>query len=1081
MQKNKFKTMGFAAMGLATICLFARVAPLCAQTVSGTILGVIQDQQGAIVANADVSARNLETGAVRNTTADDSGNYRISSVPAGSYEISASKAGFKTEVRNGVVVTVGADVSVTFSLSVGAVSDKVEVTGEAAQVDTASSTLSGFVDSATIRELPLNGRDWIQLALLQPGVSLNEGQNQTDASRTARGIGLAISISGGRSTDNAFLVDGVIVNDATNAGPGSSLRVNLGVDAIREFSVLTNNYSAEYGRGSGGVINAITKSGTNEIHGSAYEFVRNSAFDARNFFDGQNIPPFRRDQYGGAMGGAIKKDKTFYFVNYEKLGELQSLSSSFTTPSANAHNGILCANTACTQTTQIAINPKVLPYLALYPLPNSTVSGNAGNFAYGAPRHGEENYVVGKIDHYLSSSTILTASYTFDKADLTDTDNYDLMVGAYPSTRQIGVLNLQHIFSPSLINVTRAAISRTYEAQNLSATALNPALADPSLGFLPGLAAGEIKISGVTGIYGGVGSGLAPNGPGIFALTTPQFNDDLSWTKGRQNIRMGFSFQRLDDNIYNPASGTNGIWTFASIQTFLQGIPTQFQGQLPTTSAYRSMRMSVIAGYLQDNIRLGSNLTINLGLRYEMGTSVSEAHGRIANLRNLTDPTVTVGGPYYNNPSLKNFAPRVGFSWDPFKDGKTAIRGGAGIFDIVPLPYLFDSRITQSAPYFISGTVVNPPPSSFPNNILSLLSAPTAAAATHVEFNPPPSYKVQWNFNIQRQLTNNIALTVGYVGSSGVHLAHVITDADQVPPSLVTFNTAEDAFNFPIPAKGTAIQRINPNFGSIGSTDWTGHSSYHALQANLVQRLKKGLTYQIAYTWSKSIDNGSSTFNDGNETSNGSPSPWAFDPRINRGPSDFNVPQAFVANFLYDVPVPGAINRRAFTHILLGGWQVGGIYTRQSGAPFTLKIATDVAFTGNSAVGANNGGQRPMYVNAPGCTPDAVTGNISNYIMTQCFAYPLPGELGNLGRNTTTMPVFRDLDFSVFKNDNLWGEKLKMQFRVEMFNILNNTNLEAQTITLYDGTGAVIPSALQPHAPTANTSRQIQFGLRLSF
>jgi len=1061
--------------------LYTNPTPLSGQTVNGTILGLVEDQQGDFIANAGVSARNLDTGVVRTTTSDDNGAYRVTSVPAGSYEISVSAPGFKTEVRSGVTVTVASDISINFSLAIGTVAEKVEVTAEAAQVDTASSTLGGFVDSATIRELPLNGRDWIQLALLQPGVTLNEGQNQTDASRTARGIGLAISISGGRATDNAFLVDGVIVNDATNAGPGSSLRVNLGVDAIREFSVLTNNYSAEYGRSSGGVVNAITKAGTNQFHGSAYEFVRNSAFDARNFFDGQSIPPFRRDQYGGAIGGPIKKDKTFFFVNYEKLGELQSLSSAFTTFSANAHEGILCANTACTSTTQIAINPKVLPYLALYPLPNGTVSGNAGNFVYGAPRIGEENYVIGKIDHYFSTATILTASYTFDTTDLTDTDNYDLLVGGYPSRRQLGILNLQHIFSPNLINNTRAAVSRTYEAQNLSETALNPALANPSLGFLPGIDVGEFKISGITGIYGGIGSGLAPNGPAVFALTTPQFNDDLSWTKGRQNIRTGFSFQRLDDNVWNPAGGTNGIWTFSSIQTFLQGTPTQFQGQLPGTDAYRSMRMSVIAGYIQDDIRATPNLTINLGLRYEMGTTVTEANGKMANLRNLTDPTVTLGNPYYTNPSLKNFAPRTGFSWDPFKDGKTAVRGGAGIFNIVPLPYLFDSRLTQSAPYFISGTIVNPPASSFPNNIASLLSASTASAATHVQYNAPPSYKVQWNFNIQRQLTQSMALTVGYVGSSGVHLAHVITDADQVPPSLVTFSNALDAFVFPIPAAGTKIQRINPNFGSIGSTDWSGHSSYDGLQVNLVQRLRKGLTYQIAYTWSKSIDNGSSTFNDGNETSNGSPSPWAFDPRLNRGPSDFDVPHALVANFMYDLPVPEAVKAHRVTNALFNGWQAGGIYTRQSGAPFMLKIATDVADTGNSAVGANNGGQRPMYVAAPGCTPNAVTGNINDYIMTQCLAYPLPGELGNLGRNTTRMPVFRDLDFSLFKNQTVWGEKLKVQFRAEMFNILNNVNLEAQTITLYDGTGAVIPSALQPHSPTSNTARQIQLGLRLLF
>src|SRR5258705_1068804 len=332
----------FLSLALAGTYWCVNPSTLHAQTVSGTVLGIVQDQQGAVIGKATVSARNVETGAIRTATSDDNGTYRISSVPAGTYEVSSTAPGFKTEVRTGIPVTVGGDQAVNFSMTVGAVTEKVEVTAEAAQVDTSSSTLGGFVNSATIRELPLNGRDWLQLALLQPGANFNAGQNQLDARHGQRGNGVAISISGGRATDNAFRIDGLIVNDYANAGPGSTLRVNMGVDAIREFSVLTNNYSAEYGRGSGGVVNAITKSGTNQFHGSAYEFVRNSAFDARNFFDLQNVPPFHRDQYGGAVGGPIRKDKTFFFTNYESLHEIKSLSIADDTLSANAHNGILC-------------------------------------------------------------------------------------------------------------------------------------------------------------------------------------------------------------------------------------------------------------------------------------------------------------------------------------------------------------------------------------------------------------------------------------------------------------------------------------------------------------------------------------------------------------------------------------------------------------------------------------------------------------------------------------------------------------------------------------------------------------------
>jgi hypothetical protein len=1062
--------------------IFFAVTLLCcsgvlnAQTVFGTILGTVTDQQGGSVSGGEVSARNLDTGAVRKTNTDSSGTYRISSIPAGTYSVTVTASGFKTEVETPITVTVGGDISANFAMALGAVSEKIEVTAETPQVDTTTATLGGFVNSATIRELPLNGRDWLQLALLQPGVASNTGQSQADSNRAQRGNGIAISISGGRSTDNAFRIDGLIVNDYANAGPGSSLRVNMGVDAIREFSVLTNSYSAEYGRGSGGIVNAITKSGTNLLHGSAYYFHRNSALDARNFFD-KDIPPFRRHQYGGSVGGPIRKDKTFFFTNYEALTEFKSLSYAQSTLSANAHLGILCANSACSQTTQVNIDPRVKPYLALYPNPNGPVSGDTGLYLFGAGRNGDEKYVIGKIDHYFSATTTLSGSYSYDNTTVTVPDDFNLKLANSPARRQNAALNFQHLFSSSLINNARVGVTRTYAGGNVDGSPKIPALTDTSLGFLPGRSLGNIVISsGISGVFGGIGAGQGVNGRSIFGYTAPQVYDDLAWTKGRNSIRIGVSVERIDYNL-NSADTPNGRWTFSTIQNFLQAVPSLFNGDFPGTDTVRGERSTVFGAYIQDDFRIASNLTINLGVRYEMATPVDEVNGKIANLRNLTDPKVTVGGPLYNNPTLKNFAPRLGFAWDPFRNGKTALRGGFGMFDIVPLPYLFVNRYPRSTPFYQAGSLANPPSSSFPSNIFQLLGPATVRAA-HVEFNPHRSYKAQWNFNIQRQLTKDIALTAGYVGSAGVHLTHLVEDADQVPATLVTWQNGH--YVFPIPAAGQPIQRINTNFGRIAATEWSGHSSYHAMQVNLVQRPVKHLSYQIAYTWSKSIDNGSSTFSD-NENSNNAGASWAFDPRINRGVSDYDIPHNFVANFLYDLPIPGPVSANAFGRTVLGGWQVGGIYTRQSGGPFTLKIGNDRAFTGNSTVGGTTGAQRPDFLNIPGCSPNAVTGNIDNYINTACFAYPAPGVLGNLGRNTLRMPTYRDLDFSVFKNQNLWGEKLKMQFRAEMFNLLNNTNLQTQMLVIFDGSGKLVGNVGQPHSPTVNTSRQIQFGLRFLF
>jgi len=1055
MGKNMFRVV------MCTSLVLAAMYSLRAQTVNGTILGLIQDQQGAVVAGAEVTARNLDTGAVRKTNADDNGTYRIFSIPAGPYEVSASLPGFKTEVRTGIAVTVGSDISVNFSLTVGGVSEQVQVTGEAPQVDAFSSTLGGFVNSTTIRELPLNGRDWLQLALLQPGALQNAGEYQADTSRAQRGNGLAISISGGRIVENVFRIDGLVVNDYANAGPGSSLHVNMGVDAIREFSILTNNYSAEYGRGASGVVNAITKSGTNDFHGAGYYFHRNSALDARNFFDGPNIAPFRRHQYGGAVGGPVRQNKTFFFSNYEALTEAKGLSFSSDTLSPNARNGILTSGT-------VNVDPRIRPYLQLYPLPNTAITGDTGKFAFDAVRLGDEKYVIGKIDHYLSSATTLNGHYSYNQK----------LTGAL-SRRQNVVLSLQHIFSPTLINNSRAGVTRTWAGNELDCCVKLPLLDDLSLSFVPGVPVGTFNTTGVRNGFGGVGQG----GLNKFFYTAPQFYDDLSWTRGRHSIRTGFAFERVLDNL-DERNRPNGLWTFPSIAAMLQVQPTQFSAQFPGTDGIRGLRNSIFGGYIQDDYRIRPNLTINLGVRYDMATVIKEVNGKIANLRYITDATVTTGDPYYNNATLKNFAPRTGFSWDPFKDGKTAIRGGVGMFDIIPLPHIFVSIVPRSAPYYKEGSVsdsaVTPLAPAFPGQALRLLNASTIQG-THIEFNPHRSYRVQWNLNIQRQLTGSMALTVGYVGAAGVHLTHTIYDNDQVPPSLA--KVVDSHFVFPIPAPGERIQRINPNFGQIRTTDWSGHSSYHALQTSLVQRLTNGLTYQIAYTWSKSIDDGTNTTSDG-ENLNTIGQAWAFCARCNRGPSDFDIPHNFVVNFQYDVPVPASVKSHALANTVLGGWQVGGIYTLQSGGAYNVKITTDRAFTGNSVVGASQGGQRPDYLgHLPGCSPaEVTTGDIGHLIKTSCFSFPAPGVLGNLGRNLFHMPVFRDLDFTVFKNQNLRGEKLKMQFRAEMFNILNNTNLTAQTFTnTFTGNGALVASFGTPTAPTYNQSRQIQLGLRLLF
>src|SRR5437588_8160457 len=386
----KTQKAGFvAAVLIAAVSLLVNAPRSVAQTVAGRIVGTIRDSQGAVIPNASVSAKNLESGAERTILSDASGGFNITSIPAGSYEVTASAPGFQKEVRSGVTLTVGAALRVDFTLSIGVAQEQIVVTGEAPQVDTTTSTMSGLVAETTIRQLPLNGRDWLQLGALQSGVLIGLSKNPDLGENVTHGGGMFMSISGGRPTAHVFMVYGLVINDHANKSPGSALGVNLGVDAIREFSVLTSTYSAEYGRSSGGVINAITKSGTNMVHGTAFYFGRNSALDARNFFD-QQLPPFRRHQFGGAAGGPIKTDKLFFFGNYEGLRQFLSESFSSDTLSPNARNGILASG------PPVTIDPRVKQYLGFFPPANGRISGDTGKYVFGAGQLGVENYAMGR-------------------------------------------------------------------------------------------------------------------------------------------------------------------------------------------------------------------------------------------------------------------------------------------------------------------------------------------------------------------------------------------------------------------------------------------------------------------------------------------------------------------------------------------------------------------------------------------------------------------------------------------------------------------------------------------------------------
>jgi hypothetical protein len=1049
---------------LITFVLLIQFAPsnLNAQVASGTIVGTVRDSSGAIVPGVTVTCKNVDTGVARMVVAGELGNYTIPALPVGTYDLEATISGFRTEVRKGVAVTVGASVDVSFTLTVGAAAEEVVVSSEAPQVNTTDASLGGLVADTAIRELPLNGRDWLQLATLQAGVVGGLGLDAAvvgNSSRAARGNGVTLAIGGSRPTNNVFLVDNLMVNDYANGSPGSGLGVNLGVDGIQEFRVLTNEYTAQYGRTSGGVINAVYKSGTNDIHGTVFGFLRNSALDARNFFDYPDKPAFRRGQFGASLGEPIKKDKTFIFGNYESLREIKGLAQSSDTLSLAARQGIL-------RSGPVNINPAIRPYLDAFPLPNGSVNGDTGKFNFGSPLDGVEHYALTKIDHNISAQTMLSGSFQFDDTVVGAPDAFNFKKVGSPSRHYNTVINLQHAFSPTFLNTTRIGVSRTNASDALDVTAINPIVTNTSLAFIPGKPPGVIAIAGVGTFDGGMGA----SGSDIYHYTSIQVGDDASWTNGKQTIRFGITVDRMQ---YNKSSVSSplGEWDFDSVGQFLQGIASQYTADIPGTNDVRTLPNKYVGWYVQDEFAVRPNLKVNLGLRYEFLTAMTDSHGRVAVLPTLTAAAPRVGGNYFENPTKKNFAPRVGIAWDPTGVGKMSVRAGYGIYDVLPLPYLLVNR-TNAFPFFQNGIIAFPPVNSFPTAANDLIaSQQSSLKAAYLEPNPPRAYNQQWNLTIQRQLTESVALTLGYVGSHAVHIPLGVDDMDLVSPQYV--RVAPDGhLSFPANAP-----RINPNWGRIPATFWNDFSSYNAMVVDFTKRLSRGLFFGGAYTWAKTIDEGSTTFST-TELNNSTESPYPFMPSLNRGPSDYDVRSNGVFHFTWNIPSSGSFT--GVSKAVLSGWQLGGIFSAHTGAPFTVSLTSDTAGTGNKRQRLN-AAQRPNFNPLPGCSTNAINpGNPSQYVKTECFSVPTAGELGNLGRGTLRQPGFQEFDPSLLKT---WAvaEKARLQFRAEIFNAFNHANFRAGRRLLFDGKNNVIPTAAQIAPPTLSDARQIQFGLRLNW
>jgi hypothetical protein len=1075
------------------LLFFVSIAPVAAQEAGGTIVGTVTDPTGAAVGSANLTIKNVATGVERNSTTNADGVYVAPNLIPGAYEITVAATGFATVSVQGVGLLAGERREVDVEMRLGQVSDKVNVvSSEISDVQLGSSEVRGVVDSHTVNELPLNGRDWTSLTLLEPGVAQVRTQKALGVSndRPNRGLGTDVTIGGNRPQGNNYELDGVSINDYSSGAPGSVTGGVLGVDAVQEFSLITSNAPADYGKTSGGVINAASRSGTNAFHGSAYEFIRNSKLDTRNFFDTAKdasgnliVPPFKRNQFGATAGGPVIKDRTFFFADYEGLRQSLSQTNTITVPSQNAHNGILVSG-------NITVDPKVVPYLNLFPLPSSPTNGDTGTFGFVAKQVTNEDFATGRIDHKVSASDNLFGTYLFDNGQQQNPDAYNFKMIGNHSSRQTFALEESHIFTPTVVNTARFGFNRDVVIAFTTLSAINPAAADTSLGFNPGLPVGIITVgSGVTQFSGGLGAISAYR----FHFNSFQAYDDLFWTRNKHSLKSGFYAERIQSNQFTQGASPNGFYTFGSLSNFLRNIPTTFQTLLGTSRTPRDLRQSVFGAYVQDDYKIKPRLTLNLGLRYEMATVPTETANQLSTLVNFTDTTPHLGSPYYSNPTLRNFAPRVGFAWDPFGNGETSVRGAFGIYDVLPLPYQFQLLTLLSAP-FTEGASTPVVAGDFPSGGFAKASNPTNLRNAYVEQNPHRSYVEQWTLNVQREVFRTLTVTVGYVGSHGVHLPFHADEINDIQPTLTSAG-------YLWPGPGVTGTRLFPNLGGqVSTVQWSTSSIYHGLNLSAIKRLSHGVQFQGSYTFSRSIDTGSSGIA-GDTFGNSVSSLPLFNPQVRRGLSDFDVRHVGAINAIW--LVPNRTNWSEAPKWFASGWQIGGIYTVTTGLPFTPTI-------GGDPLGLKGADLYAFPNRVSGCDPlnSNFKSNGLHYLNLNCFTLPtapasmtgsckpFPGAttaapagqvycanlLGNSGRNTVSGPGLQDFDFSLFKNNPVHriSETFNVQFRWEIFNIFNHANFNppAPGARQVFATSGALNNAGLLTSPTITTSRQMQFALK---
>jgi hypothetical protein len=1070
--------MKFVVRFLLLMVVLLMQTPSLRTQMSSSITGAVLDPTGAPVPAAMVTAKNLETGALRDSSSDENGRYQLLALPVGRYEVKVVKSGFQDSIRSGIELAVAQEAAVDFRLHVRELSAEITVLGDAPLLATSTKDISGVVGEQQVKELPLNGRSYDLLLPLNSGIvnftSQKTGGTGISNSSTANNF----AVSGNRPQQNLFLLNGVEYTGAAenNMQPGGTSGMLLGVDAVREFNVERDSYGAEFGKRPGGQVVIVTRSGSNQWRGSAFEFLRNSALDAPNFFDAGSAPPFQRNQFGASLGGPLHSDKTFFFTNYEGFRQnLHQTSVAFVPSLASRAKAVA----------------SVQPLLNLWPTPLAGAQDFDGvSDVFSSPLQTiREDFGTARIDHIFSSKDSLAAVYTIDDGnDFTATPLDPYSADILTLRQQVLSLEETHVFSSSLLNTARVGFSRAGYFFTGEPTPGTPAATVP--GFLLGHPVGAVVVGGSAASNPQAAIGLAGSNNGSnlsIARNLFTYEDRLTLTRGRHQLDFGAWFQRFQSN-ENIALSQFGQATFSSLPTFLSGTVSTFLfNPAPTEMNWRSL---FGAFYANDTIRLRPSLAISLGFRDEFSTGWNEARGRAANYgftNGVINSIPTIGDALFTLNNAKFLPqPRASLAWSPFGQ-KTVFRAGFGMYN--DLQDALGYRADQNAPFNSTYSIANLAVSKLPINPASAVPANAKLVPGGVQPDMQTPTLISWSLRMEREISPNTAVTLGYVGSHGYHELIGI-DANEPAPTICPASPCPAVYpaSFPAPLADTPVPpgtfyipfvapstpRANPALANTWTWFSRGDSSYHALQVDVRRRLSHGFSVRGVYTFSKALDDGDSL----NQTTAGNaPGLVAnpFDIAADKGLATFNATHVAVINALYALPfgrgssLPNDWNGLA--NAFISGWSVSSIITAQSGFPFTPQLSYNPS---------NNGDTRnPVrpFLN-PNFTGPVILGTPSQWFNPKAFLAPPPnsGFYGNLGRDTFIGPGLDTWDFSVLKNSTI-REGLNLQFRAELFNLLNRANFNTPNLIVFtpsglSGTAGAITS-------TTTTSRQVQFGLKL--